>query len=125
MIIGNHEDGNLNIKLNIDERCVDALLGLLKLKSMKNANTNRPKYTRKTDLQKRVLDRVFKIIQRPNNELKENLSLILSLDPKIIQIYFQNKRTFHRRINGEIENQTVKLSSYDLLIIYYEERAKN
>ncbi|ORD98671.1 hypothetical protein A0H76_2092 [Hepatospora eriocheir] len=48
----------------------EALLGLLKLKSFKNGNKERPKYIKKSYLQKRVLERVFKIVKTPNNTLK-------------------------------------------------------
>ncbi|ORD97942.1 HD4 [Hepatospora eriocheir] len=103
----------------------EALLGLLKLKSLKNGDKERPKYTKKSYLQKRVLERVFKIVQTPNNALKENHALLLNLNPRIIQIYFQNSRAFLKRSKKEVENKTFYINPAILLQIYLEERNSN
>lgn len=85
----------------ITEREAIALIGLLKLNHRNTTILSKPKNIFQIEL----LSRVFNITKFPSEEVKRDLSIILSLSYKSIQIWFQNKRQ-RSKIEGKISART-------------------
>lgn len=74
--------------MNMAENEAIAIIGLLKFTQKKNDILSKPKNMFQTEL----LTRVFNLNKFPSEIVKQDLSIILSLSYKSIQIWFQNKR---------------------------------
>lgn len=76
----------------IRKKNLQALLGMLKMKSMlTEEQTNKPRM-QKTDFQKAVLKEIFDITKFPSRQTREYLALLLKHSARGIQIWFQNQR---------------------------------
>ncbi|OQS54151.1 HD-8 [Ecytonucleospora hepatopenaei] len=70
------------------ETISNAILGFLKFSNERKES----KISKKSVYQKVVLEHVFNITQYPSKLIKETVAIILNLDLKVINIWFQNKR---------------------------------
>lgn len=71
----------------------EAVLGLLKLKRIFRDKTYREQgYRYKTEKQNKVLTDVLKITPYPNAQTRDSLGILLNLNPRSVQIWFQNAR---------------------------------
>lgn len=84
----------------------DGVVGLIKF-----MNQTKNLVKKKTHFQRAVLEAIYEITQYPNKSTKENLSLILNLDCKVINIWFQNRRNF--MIQNKARNLEYKLNKKD------------
>lgn len=78
------------------ELVADSILGILKLKRLQRKDIGIEK-VRKTSLQKRVLQELYKYTDFPSTTTREELALLLGLPYRSIQVWFQNKRQKHRK----------------------------
>lgn len=69
-----------------DEKKLNAVLGLLKLKGRNKCDGKKNLY------QNLVLRRIFKIIKYPSQQTQRDLSIFLNLNEKSIKLWFQNER---------------------------------
>ena len=78
---------------NIKVDDIDAVIGLLKIKRiLKDRTYVEYGYKYKTELQTKMLTEILKITQYPNSSTRETLGILLNLNPRTIQIWFQNAR---------------------------------
>ena len=79
------------------ERELEAVIGMLKLRK---SFMWRPSYSekiKKTPFQIKVLQELFKVTAFPLTATRKDLSLLLSIPPRSIQVWFQNTRQARRR----------------------------
>ncbi|ELQ75703.1 Homeodomain-like protein [Trachipleistophora hominis] len=95
--------GNIKMK----ELLADSIIGILRLRNSQRHEFGLEKI-RKTSLQKRVLQEVYKLTDFPSTNTREELALLLGLPHRSIQVWFQNKRQKNR--------QTSSISEKDSLI---------
>lgn len=81
-----------NIPDNAKKRNIQAMLGLLKIKSINNQQDYRTLRIQKNEFQKSVLKDVFKLTRFPSKQTREDLALLLNHTNRGIQIWFQNQR---------------------------------
>ena len=77
---------------SIRKRNIQAVLGLLKMKSRENDGDYRTFRIQKNDFQKNVLRDVFKLTRFPSKQTRDDLALLLNHTNRGIQIWFQNQR---------------------------------
>lgn len=71
----------------------DAILGLLLLKYNGKIDKKREyNYKFKSGLQVSMLKKVFKMTQYPSTDTRLNIAILLDMQPRTIQIWFQNMR---------------------------------
>ncbi|KAI5152439.1 hypothetical protein ENBRE01_2831, partial [Enteropsectra breve] len=97
---GSEEEGgeagkNINNKVYIadyfDKYKAEAALGLLKIKRMfKDRTYVEHGYTYKTNLQLKVLNAILQRTAYPSSETRENIAIVLNMNPRSVQIWFQN-----------------------------------
>lgn len=81
------------LRQTADTAIMEAALGLMKLKRIFRDKTYREQgYKYKTDLQIKVLNDVLKITPYPNAVTRDSLGILLNLNPRSVQIWFQNAR---------------------------------
>lgn len=74
-------------------RELDAVLGLLKLKRIYRDGTYQEQgYKYKTNLQTNVLNDILQITPYPNAQTRDTIAVLLNLNPRTVQIWFQNAR---------------------------------
>ncbi|ORD93783.1 HD4 [Enterospora canceri] len=72
---------------------IEAYLGLLKLKRETVIMAYSENcYINKTELQRLLLNSVFRLIKYPGRNTRYNLSILLNLSLRRVQVYFQNLR---------------------------------
>lgn len=72
---------------------IEAALGLLKLKRIFRDKTYREQgYRYKNEMQINVLNDVLQITPYPNAQTRDSLGILLNLNPRSVQIWFQNAR---------------------------------
>lgn len=102
----------------IAEKEAIAVIGLLKFNHKRNDIISKPKNT----FQIQLLSRIFNLNKFPSEDVKQDLSIILSLSYKSIQIWFQNKRQ-RSKIEQKIDvraERSVYISHNKLVSIAYE-----
>lgn len=75
----------------MEEKEYEAIVGLIKLNCMSKCRNNQLK-KKKSQRQKNILERVFKITSYPSAITQQDLSILLYIPPRSIQIWFQNAR---------------------------------
>ncbi|KAI4291675.1 hypothetical protein PAPHI01_0949 [Pancytospora philotis] len=79
----------------------DALLGLLKLRRYHNESAYiGHSYRYKSMHQLRVLYGILKLTAYPNWQTRDTLGILLNLNPRSIQIWFQNMRQMREKTLG-------------------------
>lgn len=72
---------------------LEAMLGLLKMKRIFRDKTyNEQGYRYKNWLQVRVLNDVLELTPYPSAQTRDTLGILLNLNPRSVQIWFQNAR---------------------------------
>ena len=96
--VKNTESNNLNKKVDLTSksypcRDLEAALGLLKLKRIFRDGTYQEQgYKYKTSLQTNVLNDILQITPYPNAQIRDTIAVLLNLNPRTVQIWFQNAR---------------------------------
>lgn len=86
----------------------EAALGLLKLKRMfRDSTCSRQGYRYKSGLQLHVLGAVLRITPYPSSQTRETLGILLDLNPRSVQIWFQNARQVCERPLGRKSNTSI------------------
>ena len=71
---------------------VQAILGLLKMKTYKQSESVKHARSQKNGFQRNVLNDIFKITRFPSKQTRDDLALLLNHTSRGIQIWFQNQR---------------------------------
>lgn len=120
------------------EKEADAILGLMLLMSGRDSGLRENKlYKNKTKIQVKFLLAVYEITKYPSSDTRIDMSILIKIPPRKIQIWFQNRRqaekdefyTKRKReeslnvsdffCNGnESKNRSVVISTKDILHIY-------
>ena len=85
----------------------DLLFSLLLLKNGETISVGR---TEKSFKEANILEEVFNIASYPDCETKRNLSILLKMSHKTIQIWFQNRRRYIK--NGMKKRTVLKIKNY-------------
>lgn len=115
---------NIKRSMNIDtEKIFEAAIGILKLKNGIYTGKNWSEKIKKTPFQIQVLQEVYKISEFPSTGTRKDLSILLGIPQRSIQVWFQNTRQAKRKnkdfvdesniLNntiGETENDTIPIS---------------
>ncbi|KAF5140432.1 homeobox domain-containing protein [Vairimorpha ceranae] len=110
------------MKKLIEKECqIQAALGLCLLKNgYENNNSSRCKKSR---IQSLILKEVFKLTMYPSSQTKMDLSIMLNLKVKTINVWFQNERQSEKlslidAINFDIRSQKIELNPIILYNMY-------
>ena len=98
-----HTNASSFIKNNYLDSVSDSILGFIKFR-----NENKKQQSKKTFLQKKILETIYVMTQYPSRSIKEALTILLNLDLKVINIWFQNKRNM--MIQNKINSLPYKLN---------------
>lgn len=89
---------------------IQAVMGIMKLRNTRKFEEQNIKF-KKSPFQIKVLEKIFKITNFPSSSTRKDLSLLLCMPEKSIQVWFQNARqaikrtkTFSEGENSEIYN---------------------
>lgn len=94
---------------SIRKRNIQAVLGLLKIKSKENESDYKNFRIQKNEFQKNVLKDVFKLTKFPSKQTRDDLALLLNHTNRGIQIWFQNQRN-NREDKDDDKSSDVKCS---------------
>lgn len=83
--------------LNYDNKQLEAALGLIKLAMMKNSAFSMGKKIKKTLFQTIVLENVFNITSLPSAHTQFDLSVLLKIPQRSVQVWFQNARQLKKK----------------------------
>ena len=104
------EENNKSI-MNIRKKNVQALLGMLKIKSLEKETQSNKTRIQKTEFQKAVLKEVFSITRFPSRQTREDLAILLRHSSRGIQIWFQNQRNklfiYEQGLEGERKRKKI------------------
>lgn len=95
------------------EKELEAIIGILKLKKGMTQNTGWSEKVKKTPFQIRVLQELFKITEFPSTTTRRDLSLLLSIPQRSIQVWFQNTRQAKKKYRDILIDKGVYTSSDD------------
>ncbi|KAI5168647.1 hypothetical protein PAEPH01_0300 [Pancytospora epiphaga] len=79
------------------EKELEAAIGILKLKHVTLKPPSFSEKIKKTPFQVKVLRKLFKITQFPSTATRKDLSILLSIPQRNIQVWFQNMRQARKR----------------------------
>ncbi|KAM0686706.1 hypothetical protein COBT_002067 [Conglomerata obtusa] len=100
-----------------NENEADAILGLLSLKYDGNIGKKRDaNYKYKTDFQLKMLKEVYKITQYPSTDTRTNIGILLDMQPRSIQIWFQNMRQTQKDDCSKENSSEISLKFIDTCI---------
>lgn len=96
------------------EKEIQAIMGIMKLRNTWKFEELTIKF-KKSPFQTKVLERIFRITNFPSSATRKDLSLLLSMPEKSIQVWFQNARQANKRmrISNEGENSEI----YDISVV--------
>ncbi|KAL6120660.1 hypothetical protein NUSPORA_02574 [Nucleospora cyclopteri] len=98
---------------------IEGFLGLLKLRRAETINAySECIYTNKTPKQKKVLDEIFEITPYPGKQTRNNVSILLNLSNRKVQVYFQNLRMHMKKVPGNQPRLSEKGFEIDVEKIY-------
>lgn len=95
------------------EKEIQAVMGIMKLRNTWKFDEQTIKF-KKSPFQTKVLERMFGITNFPSSATRKDLSLLLSMPEKSIQVWFQNARQANKRmkISSRGENSEI----YDISV---------
>lgn len=109
----NFLDGNYRKSSPSETKRMEAVLGVLKLKRIfKDRTYFEQGYKYKSDLQIRVLNEVLEITSYPGAQARDTLAILLNLNPRSIQIWFQNARQSNERKISKDEVRSRKINNH-------------
>jgi hypothetical protein len=94
-------------KAAMDEREeleIQALLGLLLIFNSGRCRASRGSRQKKTKLQRQVLQKIFQIKPYPTPQNQADIGILLNLSPKIVGVWFQNRRHVYKGKNKAFED---------------------
>ncbi|KAI5150967.1 hypothetical protein ENBRE01_1812 [Enteropsectra breve] len=97
------------------ERELEAILGILKLKkgSILTYTAHFTEKIKKTPFQLKVLQEVFKMSEFPSTATRRDLSLLLSIPQRSVQVWFQNTRQAKRKYKENLAERGIRAESSD------------
>lgn len=108
---------NIQKKIELKEKEIQAGLGLLKLSKL-NIRRDFVDISRKSSFQKAALKKIFNLTKYPTKQTRDDLALFLSLSSKSIQIWFQNERKMSRRKNETEDESWRILVNINVITLY-------
>lgn len=93
------------------ERELEALIGILKLKRGGFIRAGWSEKIKKSPFQIKVLQEIFRITEFPSTATRRDLSILLSIPHRSVQVWFQNTRQAKRRHRGAMTGSMVCGSS--------------
>lgn len=120
----------------LDQKTLEAVLGLLKFKRGGSFYIPFQEKIKKTPFQIKVLSELFKMTEFPSTTTRKDLSLLLGIPQRSIQVWFQNSRQAKRKLKGmfpeeysentntETENDDVSLAEIWNIISTIKRRSK-
>lgn len=110
--------------INKQELIVQAALGLIKLNRMGKEDDFDFMRNKKTEFQNAVLKEVFILTKYPSSQTKSDLSILLDLSSRTIQIWFQNERR-NKKSENPTGNTSYKCEVGALILWRIYKKAKN
>ena len=96
-------------------RELEALVGILKLKKGNAHSQNRvSEKIKKTPFQLKVLRELYKITHFPSTTTRNDLSLLINIPQRSIQVWFQNTRQANRRLSNEFVRNSYEIEPDDI-----------
>lgn len=92
-------------KYTTNERELEAAIGIVKLRHEPQDAANWYEKVKKSPFQVKVLREVFKITPFPSIGLRRDLSVLLAIPQRCIQIWFQNTRQAERKGKGSFRHK--------------------
>lgn len=89
------------------EKELEAVMGILKLKKGIVMRPGWSEKVKKTPFQIKVLQEIFKITEFPSTGTRKDLSLLLSIPQRSIQVWFQNTRQAKRKHRDSLADQGI------------------
>lgn len=99
--------------VNKPEKEIQAVMGIMKLRNAWKFEELTIKF-KKSPFQTKVLERVFRITNFPSSTTRKDLSLLLSMPEKSIQVWFQNARQANKRMKVFNEGENTEI--YDISV---------
>lgn len=93
------------------EKELEAVMGILKLKKGIMTQSGWPEKVKKTPFQIKVLQEIFRVTEFPSTSTRKDLSLLLSIPQRSIQVWFQNTRQAKRRQKCAFPSQVISATS--------------
>merc|ERR1712080_248744 len=111
---------------NLTKKEVTACIAMLELNNFQRLKNNPVEKFRKNVFQTNFLNNVYKICKFPSTNTRKNIGLIIGVLPRVIQVWFQNKRQKNKNIvddescdfSSEVDEMNTEVSIIKLLIIY-------
>ncbi|KAF7684560.1 Homeobox protein HD-4 [Astathelohania contejeani] len=85
-----------NRKNNLNHNECEALIGIMKLRNHLSRSSNQLNYKYKSNVQLRMLEKIYDITKYPSTSTRTNLAILLNIPERSIQIWFQNVRQMDR-----------------------------
>ncbi|KAF9764295.1 Homeobox protein HD-8 [Nosema granulosis] len=115
--------------INRQELTIQAALGLVKLSKEGKEDECEFMRNKKTDFQNTVLKDVFDLTMYPSSQTKMDLSIMLDLSTRTIQIWFQNERRNRKEQMAsnpsKINTEKFEVSALILWRIYEKAKMKS
>lgn len=123
ILINFPENKDISSQENI--RFLEATLGLLKFKRIfKNKTYREQGYKYKSEFQLKVLNDILRITPYPGSQTRDSLAILLNLNPRSIQIWFQNARQGSEKQISREELKSHRVKNYidlgTIIKIYYK-----
>lgn len=98
----------------VTEAIADAIIALLLIKKGNEKITETTR-AEKTQKQTAVLEEIFNLSNYPDSSTKRTLSVLLNIQQKTIQIWFQNRRRYLKSAfkNAKLKNIVIKKDNFD------------
>ncbi len=82
------------------EKETNALLGIMKLRNVGRFDEQNVKF-KKSAFQTKVLECIYEITQFPSSNTRKDISILLSMPEKSVQVWFQNSRQANKRLKNQ------------------------
>lgn len=103
------------LDIQAQELVIQAALGLIKLNRVGREDDYDFIRNKKTDFQNTVLKEVFKLTMYPSAQTKNDISILLDLSVRTIQIWFQNERRIRK---NEVKKTNLDKFEVSALILW-------
>lgn len=116
---------NTDISSAGNVKFIEAALGILKFKRIFRDKTYKEQgYKYKSEFQLKVLNDILKITPYPGSQTRDSLAILLNLNPRSIQIWFQNARQGSEKQISREELKSHRVKNYidlgTIVKIYYK-----
>lgn len=98
---------------NQPEKEIQAVMGIMKLRNTWKFEDQNIKF-KKSPFQIKVLEKIFRITNFPSSSTRKDMSLLLCMPEKSIQVWFQNARQAIKRTKTHSEGEFSEI--YDISV---------